>query len=266
MLGSASRIMGAVETDPLESFVRRTQKGKRALVQEQWADAIAAALFDGTGCVPAHTSGRGEVFRFPCGPRWGILRRYLRGGAIRHVLNDAYVLANRPLRELKVHARLYQMGLSVPEPLGACWERRGLLVRGALATAEVDADTLLDYLRSGPADADVILRRCGALIREMHDLDVFHADLQVRNILVGADKVYLLDFDNARFAGSLSPLERARNLFRLRRSIEKTGLPLEHFQTICEGYGAEALPAWAGRIYKAKGRLSDALSGRKKTP
>ncbi len=244
---------------PLQVFVQRSKNRKHALVHRQWADAIGAALLESHGCVPADKTGRGELIRFPYDRGWGIIRKYLRGGLVRHFVKDAYFLVNRPLRELRLHAHVFHAGLPVPEPLGVCWERRGLFVRGALATHEVKAVNLLGYLARDHGETGEMLRRCGALIRQMHDMGVFHADLQVRNILVGEDRLYLIDFDNAWLAGRLTPLQRARNLFRLRRSFEKNGLPLQFFQPICEGYGVEALPSWIKRIYRAKGKLPDRI-------
>ena len=233
------------------------------MVRREWADVIAAALLDGAGCVPAATGGgRGALMRFQYEQGWGVVRRYLRGGVARHFVKEAHVLVNRPLRELRILAYLFQSGTAVPEPLGVCWDRRGLLVRGALATHEVEAVTLLESLAQADVERSDVLGRCGELVREMHDQGVSHADLQVRNILVGPERLYLVDFDGARRVKRLSSVERARNLFRLQRSIEKNGLSPEFFQRICEGYGIEALPSWLGRLYRVKGVLSDKMAGR----
>lgn len=239
----------------------REAGSKRVLVREAYAESVSAALLAGTGCEPAGNGGRGTLQRFAYEDGHGLVRTYLRGGMVAHVLRDAYVLVNRPLRELRVHAHVHAAGLAVPEPLGACWERRGMLVRGAFSAKVIPAKHLQDYLTTDAGD-DEVLRRCGAVIRQMHDLGVWHADLQVRNILVGDGEVYLIDFDNARLRGGVSPLQRARNLFRLRRSFEKNGLPLGQFNVIEEGYGPEKPAAWVGRVYGLKGKLSDALSER----
>jgi len=241
----------------LRDFVFRSHQTKHAMVRAQWADAIAAALFEGRGCKPAGLGGRGALSRFSYSGGTGLIRRYLRGGVFRWVLRDAYVLRNRPLRELRLHAGLYDDGLAVPVPLGAVWERRGLCLRGAIATGEVDAVDLLAYLDlHGPGDG-AVLRESGRLIRRMHDWGVFHADLQVGNILVGAEGPYLIDFDKATRRAALDRVKRARNLFRLRRSIEKNGLTSDYFRLICEGYGDESLPHWVGCVYRAKGKLAD---------
>lgn len=249
--------------DSLSTFVHRSEGRRHALVLPRHADTIAAALLERKGCVPADKEGRGSVLRFPCGDGWGILRPYLRGGVMQHVLKDAFILANRPRRELAVHAYLYAQGIAVPEPLGACWERSGLLIRGAIATREIKAENLLELAARAHGDINETLRSAGELIRQMHDKGVFHADLQVRNILATQDGVFLIDFDNARITNAISPVHRARNLLRLKRSIEKNGLDPGIFDAIREGYGAEALPAWLGRVYDARGKASDLMSGRK---
>jgi tRNA A-37 threonylcarbamoyl transferase component Bud32 len=104
----------------------------------------------------------------------------------------------------------------------------------------------------------------------MHEYGVYHADLNARNILVGRDGVYVIDFDNARVstaparrsASAAVPVAGARNLLRLRRSIDKLGLPERTFDLICEGYGVTTLPIWLARLYRWKGALSDLVSGR----
>jgi 3-deoxy-D-manno-octulosonic acid kinase len=246
----------------LLSFVARTKNGQQALVREDWADGLASALFDGVDCVPVASAGRGDLLRFPYPGGHGLIRHYRRGGLVQHVLKDTYLFRNRPAGELKLLSYLYDKGLPVAEPLGACWERRGPWVRGAIATRELDAIHLLDYLRDAPSDAPTVLSRCGDVIRRMHDLHVFHNDLQVRNILIGGDQAYLIDFDNARLGFSLTRLERGRNLLRLRRSFRKNCLPDEHFGALCEGYGNVSWPGWLGALYDLKGALSDRVSRR----
>ncbi len=249
--------------DAVDGFHTIRRGRSTALVREDDADRIAEALLDNEGCEVLHAGGRGNLLRFACTGGHGLIRRYQRGGMMRHILRDAYILENRPCREFRLHLHAERQGLSVPPLLGVCWERRGLLLRGAIATQEVAAKTLQEYVEADIPHAEDALRACGTLIRRMHDMDIWHADLQVRNILVGEGGPWIIDFDNAVLRPNLTPLLRARNLLRLRRSIEKNGLPVALFAPICKGYGIEALPPWLSRIYERKGRISDAISGRK---
>lgn len=243
-------------------FASLSIKGRTALVRKEWRASLMAALLDGERCVPQYRGGRGPVWRFPFDGGWGIIRPCRRGGLIRHMLREAYFFKNRPLREFLLLAHLHDQGLSLPEPLGVCWERRGVLFRGALAAREAQAVTLREFLVRAPDAPEETLRRVGHLVREMHDLGVFHADLQVENILIGDPWLYLIDFDRAALLKRVSSLRRARNLLRLRRSLHKNFLPLRFFKMICEGYGMDTLPMWLDLLYGAKGKLSDLLSRR----
>ncbi|HNR32886.1 MAG TPA: lipopolysaccharide kinase InaA family protein [Candidatus Hydrogenedentes bacterium] len=237
----------------IEGFTRIARGGKTALVRGEWAECVAAALLEGVGCIDAGLGGRGMLRVFPYPQGEGVIRRGLRGGLLRHFLHEGYLLANRPLRELTLLWELYREGFAVPEPLGAVWERRGPWLRGAIATHRVDAVDLKAFLRAAPvdrnreqaaqaADADEVLRRCGRLIRDLHDRGVWHADLQVGNVLVGESREYLIDFDKAVRYPMLSARLRASNLERLARSFRKQRLPMRYFQVLLDGYD----PASAG--------------------
>jgi len=235
-------------------------QGVRSVVfRDEGGEQIRAALLNGDACVPASTEGRGTVLRFPYLDGHGLLRKYQRGGAIRFLLKDRYLLHNRPLRELRLHAYLYDKGFRVPKPLGVAWERRGICFTGAIATREVPSVNLQQYLRSQPASEDEVLRQCGRLIRAMHDLGVFHADLQIRNILVAPDGPLIIDFDNAALYEKLGRWRRSMNLLRLRRSFAKNGISLHCFDLLGEGYGGLDIPWILDGLYRIRGTLSGGL-------
>jgi hypothetical protein len=73
------------------------------------------------------------------------------------------------------------------------------------------------------------IRSAGLLIREFHQAGFFHGDLQLKNILVAGDLLFLIDFDRSYRKSILSARERMQNLLRLNRSAEKwrcLGLPI----------------------------------------
>ncbi len=226
------------------------------LARSDCAERVADAMSDSQLCRPSGKGGRGDLLRFDCAGGTGLIRRYQRGGALRHVVKDAYVFINRPLREFVLHRHLLATGLDVPPLLGVCWSRSGLIYRGAIATVEIDGEDLLAHLQKNPDDRQT-LQACGRLIRHMHDLRLWHGDLQLKNILVGSSGLLLIDFDKARLLPRLTPQQCARNLFRLRRSFEKHRFPLEYFEDVCAGYGVLAVSAWVDRLYEVKGRCSD---------
>jgi hypothetical protein len=115
-------------------------------------------------------------------------------------------------------------GVATVEPIALLVERGPLgLVRAWLATAEAaGATSLADRWASGaPSPPDVAA--AVAAIRAMHDRGVDHRDLNLGNVLVGADGAALvIDLDRARLhPGPLAFGPRARALSRLERSSVK---------------------------------------------
>ena len=112
---------------------------------------------------------------------------------------------------------------------GADPSRIRLAYRGALVTAEVPAAaTLLEALRGAPdrAARRGLAAAAGRAVAGLHAAGVFHADLNLSNILVhpGPEGVRaaLLDFDRAWLgAPPLRSAARRRNLRRLARSLAK---------------------------------------------
>lgn len=235
---------------------------KVALVRDEWHAELADVFLYGKGCEPAGKAGRGKVFQFDFPGGEGILRRCRRGGIIRHVVKDSFLFSNRPFHELKVHDYLYDNGFATPEPLGISWEREWLWFRGSIATRRVEAKDLLTFLDQSGDSAEYTLEWTGRIIREMHNLGVYHADLQVRNILVAPEHPYIIDFDKAQRMPKVSTLQRMRNLLRLKRSFEKNFLPMRFFEKVVRGYGVEKLPRMLERLYATKGVVSDAMSSR----
>jgi 3-deoxy-D-manno-octulosonic acid kinase len=242
--------------------------------------------------------GRGHVQVVEVGEITAVIRRYRRGGLMR-LLGERY-LSNRPGREFDVLLEAQARRLPAPTPLGVAWERRGLWYTGKLATAYLPGEDLDQALQRSsqfhwespdedpkaarpsprqagsdhaspsltgsygePVDCVILLEACGALFRTFHDAGLYHADLQVKNVRVTPGGLVLLDFDNARFHHRLSQGQRARNLLRFRRSLEKNALPRHYFTSLCAGYGAVSIPLWLQFLYTFKGRLSNLLSGRR---
>lgn len=205
--------------------------GSRAIVYD--ANRIPqpeASLFEPdfwyqSGSVVGKAVGRGNalVLDTPFGP--AVLRQYLRGGGAAKISRDRYLFFgyshSRPVVEANFTARLSALGLPVPEVLGGICQRRGLSYSAALLTQRIPNVTpLADLLVSGDS-GDSMWQRIGYCIRRFHDAGVYHADLNVRNILVdNRNTIWLIDFDRARF---LAPNSRrlTKNLQRLLRSLRK---------------------------------------------
>jgi 3-deoxy-D-manno-octulosonic acid kinase len=204
--------------------------------------------------------GRGATYTVSLPDGTAYLRRYLRGGAVRYLIYNSYFLDNRPLREFELLLQMQDEGLPVPAPLGVVWRSVFGWYQGAIATRALDAENLYHYLRNTEDVPVEVLHRAGAAIRALHDAHIWHADLQLGNILATRTEVWLIDFDNARRISRWHDLHGHRNMLRLRRSFEKAGM-LDHFAAVGEGYGGTHVPAWLSRLYRAGGRLSGILRG-----
>lgn len=239
----------------------------RGLVFHEGAERIGGALFARERCELMLVEGRGAMWTFPWLPgRRGIVRRFKRGGVIRHVIRESYLLRNRPLREFRLHERLMELGLPVPKLLGVCWTRRGCLYSGALATEELPGIDLDGWLRTNREDQEkrrLILHACGELIRKMHDTGVIHGDLQVKNIFICGESPVLLDLDGASIRPALLPVRCECNLLRLRRSFEKRGHGRNLFDILMQGYGEIKFRKWLDHFFALKGGLSDLAFARR---
>ena len=214
---------------------RLLERGRvRAVVLEELAEALAEWLLAPVVRLPADAEplagGRGAAWRITLpGDVRAVLRENRRGGLVRHVVAQHYLgVWPRPFTELAVTAEVRRRGVPAAEVLAARVDGR-VVYRGALLTREVaGARPLLAALAraDGTIAREALAASAGRTVARLHDAGVFHADLNLGNILVTDDPTHvestLVDFDRARLAtGPLDPTARRRNLRRLGRSLRK---------------------------------------------
>jgi len=142
------------------------------------------------------------------------------------------------LDELAVSDEARGHGIRTPEVVGIRAERAwGPFWRMDLVTRKIEnARSVEEALKAAPdlAERRVLLQMVAAFVRKMHDAGLIHADLHIRNLLVvddpgGARAVVVIDLDRGRFVRPADPSLRAGNLFRLNRSLEKSGVGADLF-------------------------------------
>jgi len=168
-----------------------------------------------------------------------VIRQYRHGGLLRLFTRDLYLLGSRSFQELALIEEILACGIPTIEPIGAI-HRLTLppFYKAYLLSLEVpQAVDLIQYLQemgSHPSREDLLIKRriirsTGLLLSQFHQAGFFHADLQLKNILVADNQPLLIDFDRSFRKQTLSKEERMKNLLRLNRSVEKwktLGLPI----------------------------------------
>jgi Lipopolysaccharide kinase (Kdo/WaaP) family len=187
-------------------------------------DALASASEAGAG-------NRKSAFRMQLdGGLELYARRGRRGGLIASILSDVYVgIAPRPLNELAVNVAAMKRGIPVAEPMGAMVEWIGpALYRGFFLTRAVRGMTLWQFVKTDddPTVRNHVLAQARAAIDAMQANGLFHADLNLHNLLVTQARdsftVIIIDLDKARlFDPPLSAAMRRANAARLLRSARK---------------------------------------------
>jgi len=230
--------------------------------------------------------GRIPLEIFEKGDEQYLKRWYVHGGLFGPLFGGLFLGTGRPFREL--HAAVYAVasGLATVEPLGICiWRVRGPIYRTALMTRRAyGATNVPEHIsRRGhldPASRRRLIERMAVAVRHMHDAGLFHADLNLMNILVrqrqGSStddpEILIIDWDQAMLRSRIGVLRRVRNLLRLSRSADKfarAGIPIALSDKLrfLRVYCAGQMP-WVLRLalrspvktaYLLKWRLADVL-------
>lgn len=177
-----------------------------------------------SGYVNQSGMGRGGVHALHFKERDIVLRYFLRGGLMRKVNYDRYFRLgqerSRSFREYELLRWMRSQALLVPKPIAALTAPSGLFYRAAIMLERIpQSRTLADILKDGPLQSDIWFS-IGETIRQMHHMNVFHADLNCRNVLIDkGERVWLIDFDKSRRRqpGGWT----TQNIDRLKRSLLK---------------------------------------------
>jgi 3-deoxy-D-manno-octulosonic acid kinase len=202
-------------------------------------DGAGDAIFDpnfwsARSELSAVNAGRGAAWFLESGPHRWVLRHYRRGGFMARFSDDRYLWTGearvRAFSEYRLLARLTDLGLPVPRPLGARYRRVGLSYRCDLITQRIEGANPLSSMLAVRALGDATWHTIGATIGRLHRAGVDHADLNAHNVLLDSQGVVsVIDFDRSRVRppGGWA----ARNLRRLNRSLAKIArdLPTDRF-------------------------------------
>jgi 3-deoxy-D-manno-octulosonic acid kinase len=160
-----------------------------------------------------------------------VIRLYSHGGLLRNLTRDLYLSGARSIQELALTEKILSRGIPTIQPIGAIHRSVLLLFyKPYLLSLEIpDAKDLIQYFQEiGPHPSRERLlqkrrtiRSAGLLVRQFHEAGFFHGDLQLKNILVSGEQLFLIDFDRSYQKDVLTADEKKKNLLRLNRSVEK---------------------------------------------
>lgn len=222
----------------------------------RYVDPLPEWLFDPEalarrGLIDGTSVGRNQAWFFRLADEPLVLRHYWRGGIVARLSPDVYVWTGRErtraFREWRLLAHLRNRDLPVPAPVAARVRRRGTGYRADLVTATIpEARPFDECLRTGGADGEAWYR-VGTVIAACHGAGAWHADLNVRNILLDtAGTPWIIDWDRGRLRRRNRRWQTA-NLGRLRRSLAKDptldALAQTHWQQLLAGYQAGSTPS-----------------------
>ncbi len=152
-----------------------------------------------------------------------VVRTLTHGGLLRRISGRRFVSPARSMRELTISAYLTAQGIPTPEILALVLRRDGLFYHIAVISKLVpDSIDLLTYLEKPHQDSLAILENTGCLIRKIHALGLYHADLHIKNILLDEDKKpWLIDLDKGYRFSTLGPVLQQKTLRRFIHSCKK---------------------------------------------
>jgi len=169
-----------------------------------------------------------------------IVRELVHGGLFGKITGRRFLSKSRSVRELKISNYLIENGIRTPEIPAVRFLKCGMFysidVITRLVSGSIDLLTWLEKFRLGQKGEVLrfaqnswqdnlftsVFYETGVLVRKMHELGVWHADLHLKNILLDDQmNTWLLDLDKARQFPTLPDFMRQMNLKRFFRSCRK---------------------------------------------
>lgn len=166
----------------------------------------------------SHLDGIGDI----------AVKYYTRGGQIGRFVKHKYLRIGktRARGEFEFFLNARQFGISAPEPIAYATEG-GLCYKGWLVTRAINGHkTLAAASLEDEANARRLIPKVIPQISNLIRHRILHLDLHPGNVLVDPnDRIFLIDFDKARFFYNRKKLT-AKYLRRWQRAVIKHNLPI----------------------------------------
>lgn len=235
-------------THPLAGYVAIEHEDARILALAGYEGAARSIAAGGWTAAETLDGGRAAhpVLRLDGGEEV-VVRRYRRGGLVRHVNAGRYFAGNRALDELRATEHARAGGVRTARVIAAVEHPRVFGYTALLATLRIPGavDAAAWLANAEESAREGMLREAGRELAAIHAAGVAHPDVNLRNLLVvdgsGGPAVFVIDFDRARlYRGGVPASARAAALRRLARSARKlgAGIGAGGWAALAAGYGA----------------------------
>ncbi|WP_086981681.1 3-deoxy-D-manno-octulosonic acid kinase [Vibrio aphrogenes] len=174
--------------------------------------------------------GRGTTWFVQTDNLPAALRHYHRGGLFGKLVKDHYWFSQwhqtRSCEEFQLLQHLVKAGVNVPQPIAARAVKRTVCYQADILTQKIEgAEDLVGILQKHSLQREIYVL-IGEQIRQLHQANVNHTDLNIHNILLDKhNKVWIIDFDKCHIEPELGETNLAvwqkSNLDRLLRSFQK---------------------------------------------
>ena len=192
------------------------------------------------------SDGRGKTLIFKHHGRDLVLRHYKRGGIFGKIIEDHFFkfecYAHRARDEFNLLMQMRQLGLKVPKPIIAREVDYGLYLKQDIVIEALNGFKDLSKVIAQRPLTDFEYKLIGQTLKSFFDNNVLHTDLNIRNILLFENEVYLIDFDKC-FIKSIDFTCKQKMIDRLQRSFKKE--KLKNDKVYFSEYGFEILKQYA---------------------
>lgn len=176
-----------------------------------------------------------------------VLRHYYRGGIFGKFIKDYYLFHSfaqtRAAQEFKLLQQLHQWGLPVPRPIAFKITKKYGCYQADILIEKIENTRDLSQILQTEALSLTQYQQIGKLVRQLHQRQVHHSDLNIHNILLDNQlSFWLIDFDKCKIQPGDS--WKKHNLDRLLRSFnkekERLGIlfDVENWDALSQGYHA----------------------------
>jgi tRNA A-37 threonylcarbamoyl transferase component Bud32 len=165
-----------------------------------------------------------------------VAKRCMRGGLLRFLNKDIFLGGNRPFNEMIANTKIMGKGIMTAEIIAAVKHKVfGPVYRAYIFSKElpecIDLISYFDGLKQKSSKQRFkakkhLFQAIASEFVKMHSEGIYHSDLHIKNILIkqkdsAKPQIYIIDFDKTDIKDTLTPKQKAKNLLRFNRSIEK---------------------------------------------